>query len=369
MTLAGESVLITGFPGFYARRLALHLLEAEPEVALVLLRRASDAERSAQCLAALTPPARARVKELEGDPTSLDFGLAGRDYLSLADSVQRVFHFGNVLEAKRRAEAAEQNIACARELLEFAKAAPTLRGLVLLSSVTVCGARTGLIREAELSEGQTFRRRLDESLATVESMLARRASLPLIVLRPTQIVGDSRTGEIDSPGFPYPWLAFIDRGPDELIVPVPHRPDAPVQIVPIDFVVRAAHFLGARSEAYNKCYHLVDSQPLPLKEFLQLAAQACGKRLADNFNPSAFTRGLAAKPGLRLLTQGARGLLDLFQGSPQFDSQNADSALGQGGITCPPVASYLDTLLARARSGVAAHEVEALESAAVEEDD
>ncbi len=119
MTLAGESLLITGFPGFYARRLAFHLLQAEPTVRLVLLRKKSDAERSAECLAALVPDARARVTELEGDPASLDFGLAGRDYLSLAESVQRVFHFANVLEAKRRAEAAAQNIACARELVEF----------------------------------------------------------------------------------------------------------------------------------------------------------------------------------------------------------------------------------------------------------
>jgi thioester reductase-like protein len=369
MTLGGEALLITGFPGFHARRLAFHLLDAEPQAKLVLLRRASDAERSAEYLVRLAPEARARVTELEGDPASLDFGLSGRDYLSLAQSVQRVFHFANVLEAKRRGEAAAQNIACGRELLEFAQAAPTLRGLVLLSSVTVCGTRTGPIRESELNEGQTFRRRLDESLATVEAMFARRLSQPLIVLRPTQIVGDSRTGEIDSPGFPYPWLAFIDRGPDELIVPVPHRPDAPVQIVPIDFVVRAAHYLATQPEAYGKRYHLVDPRPLPLKEFLQLAAQASGKRLADNFNPGAFTRGLAAKPGLRLLSQGARGLLDLFAGSPQFDVENADSALGQGGIFCPPVPSYLSTLLARARSGAAAHEVEALEAAAVEDDD
>ncbi len=369
MSLAGETLLVTGFPGFHARRLTLHLLEAEPEAKLVLLRRPSDAERSAECLAGLAPEARARVSELDGDPAALDFGLSGRDYLHLAESVQRVFHFASVLEAKRRDEAAAQNIACAREMLELCKAAKALRGLVLLSSVRVCGTRTGPILEEELSEGQTFRRRLDESLATVEAMSARRSNVPQIVLRPTQIVGDSRTGEIDSPSFPYPWLAFIERGPDELIVPVPHRPDAPVQIVPIDFVVRAAHFLSARPEAYGKRYHLVDAQPLPLKEFLQLAAQASGKRLAENFNPGSFTRGLAAKPGLRLLSQGARGLIDLFAGSPQFESRNADYALGQGGITCPPVASYLGTLLARARSGAAAHEVEPLEAAAAEEDD
>ncbi|HEY3256781.1 MAG TPA: SDR family oxidoreductase, partial [Polyangiaceae bacterium] len=323
MSFAGETLLLTGFPGFHARKLALHLLAVEPEAKLVLLRRASDSEQSADWLNRLQPAERERVRELSGDPASLDFGLSGAQYLELAASVQRVYHFASVLEAKRRTEAAAHNIACAREVLEFARTAGSVRGLILLSSVTVCGTRTGLIREDELSAGQTFRQRLDESLATVESMCARHTELPQIVLRPAQIVGDSETGEIDNPGFPYPWLAFVDRGPSELVVPVPHRPEAPVQIVPIDFVVRAAHFLGTRPEAYGKRYHLVDPEPPTLKEFLQLAAQSCGKHLAESFNPGAFTRGLAAKPGLRMLTQGARGLIDLFVGSPSFDNRNA----------------------------------------------
>ena len=365
MKFAGETLLVTGFPGFHARKLAQHLLAVEPELTLVLLCRASDRERSAEHLARLEPSQRARVRELIGDPAALDFGLSGAEYLALAASVQRIYHFASVLEAKRRTEAAAHNIACAREVLEFSRAARELRGLIVLSSVTVCGTRTGLILEDELQKGQTFRRRLDESLATVEAMCARQGQLPQLVLRPAQIVGDSQSGEIDSPGFPYPWLAFVDRGPNDLVVPVPHRPEAPVQIVPIDFVVRAAHFLGTRPEAYGKRYHLVDADPPTLKEFLQLAAEACGKHLAENFNPSAFTRGLAAKPGLRMLTQGARGLMDLFVGSPSFDARNAEHALRQGGIECPPVASYLHTLLERARAGAAAHEVEPLEAAAV----
>jgi thioester reductase-like protein len=360
--LTSETVLITGFPGFYARKLCLHLLEVEPELKLVLLCRASDRERSADCLGRLAPAERERVTLLEGDAAALDFGLSGAEYLFLAASVGRIFHFASVLESKRATDAVTHNIACAREVLEFAKAATGLRGLVLLSSIAVCGNRVGTVREDELNEGQTFRGRLSESLATVESMCARRTNLPQIVLRPALIVGDSQSGEIDEPGFPYPWLAFVDRGPVDLVIPVPHRPDAPVQIVPIDFVVRAAHFLSARPEAYGKRYHLVDPAPLTLKAFLQMAAQASGKRLVENFNPGAFTRGLAARPGLRLLSQGARGLLDVLAGSPLFDTQNADQVLGEGGIACPPVASYLSALIDRARLGAAANEVEPLEA-------
>jgi thioester reductase-like protein len=369
MTQLPETQLVLGFPGFHARKLAFHLLEAEPSLCLVLLRSAADAERSADLLAQLDGATRARVSELEGEPAALDFGLSGAEYLKLASSVQRIFHFASLLEGRRKtADLAAHNIACAREVLAFAKAATGLRGIVLLSSVAVSGTRTGLIREDELSTGQSFRGRLDESLATVELMFARQPSVPLVVLRPSQIVGDSRTGELEQPGFPYPWLVFVDRGPKELVVPVPHRPEAPVQIVPIDFVVRAAHVLGMRQSAYGKCYHLVDPRPPTLKEFLQMAALASGKRLAENFNPGAFTRGLVANQGLRLLSQGARGLLDLFAATPHFDATQADAALNLSGVQCPPVASYLKTLLERARSGFAAHEVEPLDVELTDED-
>jgi nucleoside-diphosphate-sugar epimerase len=364
MGLTDETLLITGFPGFFARRLAFHLLEAEPTLRLVLLRRPSDADASAIHLASLDPARRDRVSEVDADPAALDFGLSGAEYRELARSVQRVYHFASVLDVgDKNADQARHNIACAREVLEFSSAVENLRGLVLLSSVAVSGGRTGVIREDELSEGQSFRGPLDESLATVELMFARHPELPQIVLRPTQIVGDSRTGELDQPGFPYPWLVFIDRSPEEFVVPVPQRPDATVQIVPIDFVVRAAHYLGARSAAYGKRYHLVDPEPPTLKEFLHLAAEAAGKRMSATFNAGAFTRGLVASPTLRLLSQGARGLLDLFAASPRYDARNAEAALAGSGIECPTIASYLVPLLERARIGFAAHEVEPVDLA------
>ena len=102
MNFASETLLVTGFPGFHARKLVQYLLTVEPAVSIVLLRRASDSERSAECLARLEPLERARVRELAGDPAALDFGLSGAEYLELAASVQRVYHFASVLEAKRR---------------------------------------------------------------------------------------------------------------------------------------------------------------------------------------------------------------------------------------------------------------------------
>jgi hypothetical protein len=107
----------------------------------------------------------------------------------------------------------------------------------------------------------------------------------------------------------------------------------------------------------------VDPAPPTLREFLQLAARASGKRLSATFNAGALTRGLVDSPTLRLLSQGARGLLDLFTASPHFDARNAEAALGGSGIECPPVSSYVMPLLERARAGYAAHEVEPVDLA------
>ncbi len=359
MALAGETILITGFPGFPARQLASALLAREPTVELVVLRSAADAETSSAALEGFAPSERSRVRELEGDPAALDFGLGGAEYRALAGSVQRIFHFASTFEhGERAAFFAQQNIARAREVLELARAAERLRGVILLSSVSVSGARTGTILESELSEGQAFRGRLEESLATVELMFERAAQIPQIILRPAQIVGDSRTGALEHLGFPYPWLVFIDRSPEELVLPVPQRPDAIVQIVPIDYVTHAAAFLAARPSAYGRRYHLVDPAPPTLREFLEMAAISAGKRISPSFNAGVLTRGLVAKPTLKLLSQGARSLLDLFAVSPRYDARNAEALLGGSGIECPPVASYMAPLLERARAGFAAHEVE-----------
>src|SRR4051812_35743287 len=54
VSLAGEVALVTGFPGFHARKLCRHLLAAEPELRLVLLLAASDRERAAHHLELLS---------------------------------------------------------------------------------------------------------------------------------------------------------------------------------------------------------------------------------------------------------------------------------------------------------------------------
>ncbi len=309
VSFAAKRLLVTGFPGFHARKLALHLLAVEPEAKLVLLRRASDSERSAEHLARLQPAERERVRELTGDPAALDFGLSGAEYLELAASVQRVYHFASVLQAKRRSEAAAYNIACAREALEFASAARGLRGLILLSSVTVCGTRTGLIRGRRVEPWPDLPSALGRVLWRRSSRSARGAAIchkSCSAPRRSWVI--PRAARSIARAFPI--RGWRSSTADRASWSCPSRIDPRLRCKScrsISWCARRTSSAPSR-RPYGKRYHLVDPEPPTLKEFLQFAAQACGKHLAENFNPGAFTRGLAAKPGLRLLTQGGAWL-------------------------------------------------------------
>ena len=61
--------------------------------------------------------------------------------------------------------------------------------------------------------------------------------LPIAIVRPTQIVGDSRTGEVDRFDGPYLLILLILSAPQDFPVLLPARGDTPMNLVPIDFVV------------------------------------------------------------------------------------------------------------------------------------
>ncbi|HEY4156490.1 MAG TPA: SDR family oxidoreductase [Polyangiaceae bacterium] len=338
-----ETLLITGLPGFRAQKLCAHLLLAEPDASLIALVRDTEMGAASEFREALAPAERERLRIQAGDPFFLDYGLSGPSYLELARSVDRVYHFASVLESSAGELGASSNLAGARELIEFSRCCSRLRGAVVLSSAFVSGARSGVILEEELAAGQRFRGAVDESLALVEQMLERHPELPALVLRPTQIVGDSRTGQIDRVEWPYPLIAWVVGGPDEISLALP-RAQAALQVVPIDFVLRAAHHLASDAGNYGRRYHLVDERPPTIEEFVVLLAEHCNKRISPGLN--VLTRGLSSN--LRLISDSMRSLFDVQGADATYDAKNA-RALSDSGIVCPPLESYLPALVEFAR--------------------
>jgi thioester reductase-like protein len=343
-----DVVLVTGFPSFRGRKMVEQLLESSPSRLVSVIVHGKLAEQASAFLAQLPPDQRSRVVVYEGDAASIDLGLSGAEYRELAAGVQRVHHVAQVIYPGVSRKVAELvNVGAMREILEFGRICQRLECLVVHSSAQVSGNRTGLVLESELAARQSFRSPVEESLARAER-LAREAmaEVPIAVLRPTQIVGDSRTGEVDRFDGPYLLMLLILSAPQDFPVLLPSRGDTPMNLVPIDYVVQAAQRIGQSVQAVGKTFHLADPKPLTVRQVFELVAQSGGRRLPGGFIPSRLTKALLSTPGLSLVSKSPRAFVDTITTPVRYDTRNTDDVLAGSQIHCPPFESYVDALVA-----------------------
>ena len=126
---------------------------------------------------------------------------------------------------------------------------------------------------------------------------------------------------------------------------LPAKGDAPMNLVPIDYVVRAAHHIGRSTTAAGKTFHLADPKPLTVRQVFELVAQSGGRRLPGGFIPSRLTKALLSTPGLNLVAKSPRAFIDTITTPVRYDTQNTDDVLGGTEIHCPPFESYVDALV------------------------
>ncbi len=349
-----EVTLVTGFPNFRARKMVEYLLATEPRsLVYLVVRKALENEASA-ALARLPKGQRERVVIIEGDAAAMDLGLSGAEYRTLGAEVDRVHHLAQITYPGVPRETTEAtNIGAMREVIELGRCCTNMRSIVVHSTALVSGNREGLVLEDDLNAGQAFRTPVEETLARAER-LARSAlpELPIVVLRPTWIVGDSTTGEIERfDGF-YLLVLLLVTSPQDLPVPLPTRGDALLHLVPIDYVVRAAHFIGRHPKAIGRTFHLADPRPLTVRRVFELVAASGGKRLPGGFIPTRVTKALLSAPGLGLLAKSPRAFVDMLATPVRYDTRNSAELLHDSGIVCPPFESYVDTLVAHVRGRV-----------------
>src|SRR4029079_1733814 len=98
--------------------------------------------------------------------------------------------------------------------------------------------------------------------------------------------GDSRTGEIDRFDGPYYLGILLVTSPLNIPLPLPGNGVAPLNVVPVDFVVDAFFFLSRDPRAAGKTFHLVDPNPMSARRVYELIAERANKRL-PRFNLSA----------------------------------------------------------------------------------
>jgi thioester reductase-like protein len=342
-----EVVFLTGFPSFNARKMCQELVRAPERVLVHALVCPKFADEARTALDELSLEQRSRVKLIEGDVASMDLGLSGKELRELWAEVDRIHHCAQVSYlGVDRATAEQVNVGGAREILEFASECKSLRCLVFHSTAAVSGNRTGVVLEDELNKGQAFRNDVEETKALAEKIVrAHMSKIPIAVVRPTTIVGDSETGEVDRFDGPYFLILLIVTSPSDFALPLPGRGDTLLNLVPIDYVVRASHAIGRNPRAVGRTFHLADPAPLTARRVFEEVARAGGRKLPVGYIPANLTKALLRTPGIDRFARSPRAFLDALATPVSYSTANTDALLADTGIVCPAFESYVDRLV------------------------
>ncbi len=352
--MADGLVFVTGCPGFIARRLVRRLAELRgPGLRLALLARPPNGER---VLAEVRALGLERAVVLEGDVARMHLGLSGPEYKQLTREAEEIWHLAALQDLAadaRRIRAV--NVEGTRNLLDLARACGRLSRLHHFSTASVSGDREGVILEDELEMGQRFGNAYEESKFLAERLVrAAQADLPAVVYRPSIVVGDSRTGEIDRFGGPYQLAILLVASPLAVPLPLPRNGIAPLNAVPVDFVVEAALAIAANRAAAGRTVHLVDPAPLSVRRVYETIARRAGKSLPPVSIPHRAVEAILSLPLLERLARPQRAAIELLNRIAVYNPRNMLELLAGSGVLCPPITSYLDRLIDFVRAHYAA---------------
>ncbi len=346
-------VVLTGFPGnLLARRVLRHLLECGEVERVRCIVPARFAERARHELEGLPETQRLRVTLLEGDVTHVDMGLSGIEWRRLTAETTRIHHCAHVAYFGADRKLAERvNVQGTCEALELARHCERLERLVHWSTALVSGRRQGRVLEEDLQRpAGGFRNAIEESRFRAEQLVrAARDELPVVVLRPSIVTGDSRTGETDRVDGPFLLALLLLSLPRDVGLPLPGSGEIPLNLVPIDFVVEAGCRLAADPRAVGRTFHLVDPDPPTVRQVFELLSAAAGRPAPRGNVSPALATALMRLPGVGRLAGVPRAFLEQLALPVVWDDRGAREILEAQGLRCPPFASYAARIVAFAR--------------------
>ena len=340
----GGVVLLTGGTGFLGTEVAARLLARDDLEIVSLVPTITDADPVAASNRAwwYQPDLRSalgtRIRAVEGDVTKPRLGLDPRTDADLRDRVTHIVHSA----ADVRLEASVDDLRGANvdgvaNVLEFARSVRRLRRLVHVSTAYVAGRRTGAVGEDDLTDAFGFASPYEQTKYEGECLVrAASSELPVSIVRPAMIVGDSRTGDIKTFNTFYAPLRLLLSGKLR-IIPASRR--LRVNIVPVDYVADAIVRLAFDPAAEGLTFHLTTpTDQLPTAgEVIEVAHRWARDRLGVRLRSPLFV-----PIGLGSVGRTGRLLAPYFRERRRFLRNHADALLGR---SVPDWHAYLPTLL------------------------
>jgi thioester reductase-like protein len=353
-------VFITGATGNIGGKLLITILSKDPDAKVIALIRgesvAAAQSRLEQALCVLAPEfdtalIGSRVSVICGDITRHQLGLSETVFDKLALKVTNIIHSAAGIQFTLPLDCARQvNFVGTINVMHLAQRAAEigqLRNVAYISTAYVCGDRDGWIYEDESVAPQEFSNTYEQTKYEAEQYVRTlMPTLPITILRPSIVVGDSQTGRTLTFNVLYSPLKFICKG---VIRTLTCDPATPLDVVPLDYVASVMHHILFRTEPTGKTFHIVAGAA---------AAPAVGNvvRYFLNYLGRNLT-GVSERvlsldqSGEGQTTENPRTLQLMAVFDPylkvtrHFDNTNTLTALQGSGITLPLFTGYFDELL------------------------
>jgi long-chain acyl-CoA synthetase len=337
-----DGLLLTGATGFLGTELLARYLQETDREIFAIVRADDDAHarrRIDETLeSAFGRPGlfRGRVRALAGDMTQPGLGLDPAVAHDVARSVDEIVHGAAAVSFDLDLEQARAiNVRGTREMLELATLCHRhggLRRFTYISTAYVAGLHKGRFGEDDLDVGQRFRNAYERSKFESEHLVrAAGDALAVTVVRPSIIVGDSRTGWTASFNVLYWPTRALARGAFPVL---PARRRSPVDVVSVDYVADAVRALGAMPEAAGHTFHLTSARDATtIGELLALACDKLDVKAPPLIAPALYLRVLGPllgrlQPRRRAFLRAAATYVPYFAVRAQFDDTRARAALG-----------------------------------------
>jgi nucleoside-diphosphate-sugar epimerase len=349
---SGDTLFVTGFPGFIANRLVERLAKTPANFILLVQPALLDRAKSEIAeIAARAGRSPSDFRVVEGDISQPDVGLSPSNQAVVRSETTRVFHLAAIYDlGVARDIAIRINVEGTRNVNDFVRTLPRLRQHHHVSTCYVAGKREGRILETELRHDAGFRNFYEESkyLAELE-VEALKSDLPVTIHRPSVVCGDSQTGEtIKYDGVYYLifYLLLWPRGLSKLNI---GNHEVCLNLVPVDYVVEAMAALAFDERAIGQTVQLADPRPLTTNQLFNAIAKSInGSRSLITVPPSWVSFFLMLPPSPKITGLPHHGVPYFFV-KQTYDTTNSQTLLGTHGLNCPPFESYVDNIVKFAR--------------------
>src|SRR5688500_13687868 len=346
------SYFVTGATGFIGRHLVERLLEREGDI-YVLVR-----EGSADKLERWRGDE--RVTPMFGDITAPQLGLdeAAREQLHGLD---HFFHLAAIYDIAADGDRnAQLNVGGTQNAIDLANAVGAKR-FHHMSSIAVAGRYDGHFTEDDFDESQELPTPYHRTKFESEKLVREGLNVPWRVYRPSLVVGNSQTGEMDKIDGPYYFFKAIQKLRHAVPewFPLVSLEFGRTNLVPVDYVAAVVDHLAHVDGLDGQAFHVVDHKPPRSGDVMNPLANAAhapravmrvDKRMTDMLPKGVLSYALKI-PALQGIKRGFLADLGIPEEALQnaelrtrFDARDTQRALAGSGIELPPLDSYATKL-------------------------